>query len=150
MKGVHRFGVKGKLAPRYVGPFKILTRCGEVAYRLELTQNLASIHDVFHVSQLKKCLLVPTQVVEMEDVQLDSDLTYPEYPIKVLYQKERTTRHRTIKFYKIQWSNHSEEEATWEQEDFLSHKFPDFLPSQELCKKFYSSSYHLCISTHEK
>ncbi|WVZ86031.1 hypothetical protein U9M48_032875 [Paspalum notatum var. saurae] len=59
MKGVHRFGVKGKLAPRYVGPFKISEKCGPVAYRLELPPHLAAIHDIFHVSQLKKCLRVP-------------------------------------------------------------------------------------------
>ncbi|WVZ70693.1 hypothetical protein U9M48_019336 [Paspalum notatum var. saurae] len=105
MKGVHRFGVKGKLAPRYVGPFKVIERCGLVAYRLELPPHLAAVHDVFHVSQLKKCLRVPEEVVE-------PDLTYQEQPLKILDQKQRSTRRRTINFYKVQWSNHSEEKAT--------------------------------------
>ncbi|WVZ83375.1 hypothetical protein U9M48_030533 [Paspalum notatum var. saurae] len=129
MKGVHRFGVKGKLAPRYVGPFKILEKCGLVAYRLELPPHLAAVHDVFHVSQLKKCLRVPEEVVDTSQIQIELDLTYEEHPIKVLDHKQRSTRRKTINFYKIQWSNHSKEEATWEQEEFSQNKYPGFLPS---------------------
>ncbi|WVZ98524.1 hypothetical protein U9M48_043954 [Paspalum notatum var. saurae] len=129
MKGVHRFGVKGKLAPRYVGPFKITEQCGPVAYRLELPPHLAAVHDVFHVSQLKKCLRVPEEVIDTSQIQIQPDLTYEEKPIKILDQKQRSTRRRTINFYKVQWSNHSEEEATWEQEEFLQTKYPGFLPS---------------------
>ena len=126
MKGVHRFGVKGKLAPRYIGPFRILQQCGPVAYQLELPPHLSSTHDVFHVSQLKKCLRVPLEAVEIEAIQLEPDLTYQEHPIKILDQKERATRRRAIKSYKVQWSNHSEEEATWETEDYLRAHYPEF------------------------
>src|SRR5213083_2205899 len=129
MKGVHRFGVKGKLAPRYIGPFRILQQCGPVAYQLELPPHLSSTHDVFPVSQLKRCLCTPSEAVEVEAIQLEPDLTYQEHPIKILDQKERATRRRTIKSYKVQWSNHSEEEATWETEDFLRTHYPEFLPS---------------------
>ncbi|WVZ52466.1 hypothetical protein U9M48_003520 [Paspalum notatum var. saurae] len=129
MKGVHRFGVKGKLAPRYVGPFKITEQCGPVAYRPELPPHLAAVHDVFHVSQLKKCLRVPEEVIDTSQIQIQPDLTYEEKPIKILDQKQRSTRRRTINFYKVQWSNHSEEEATWEEEEFLQTKYPGFLPS---------------------
>ncbi|WVZ96414.1 hypothetical protein U9M48_042052 [Paspalum notatum var. saurae] len=129
MKGVHRFGVKGKLAPRYVGPFKITEQCGPVAYRLELPPHLATVHDVFHVSQLKKCLRVPEEVIDTSQIQIEPDLTYEEHPIKILDQKQRATRRRAINFNKVQWSNHSEEEATWEQEEFLRTKYPGFLPS---------------------
>ncbi|WVZ75692.1 hypothetical protein U9M48_023727 [Paspalum notatum var. saurae] len=129
MKGVHRFGVKGKLAPRYVGPFKITEQCGPVAYRLELPPHLTAVHDVFHVSQLKKCLRVPEEVIDTSQIQIQPDLTYQEQPIRILDQKQRATRRRTINFYKVQWSNHSEEEATWEQEEFLRTKYPGFLPS---------------------
>ena len=101
MKGVNHFGVKGKLAPRYIGLFQILERCGKVAYRLKLPEHLSAVHDVFHVSQLKKCLRVPDQNVEVEGVELELDLTYSEYPIRVLDQKDRVTQRRTIKFYKI-------------------------------------------------
>ncbi|WVZ76415.1 hypothetical protein U9M48_024392 [Paspalum notatum var. saurae] len=121
MKGVHRFGVKGKLEPRYIGPFKITEQCGSVAYRLKLPPHLAAVQDVFHVSQLKKCL----RVLE----EIEPDLTYEEHPIKILDQKQRSTRQMPINFYKVQWSNHSEEEATWKQEEFLQTKYPGFLPS---------------------
>ena len=124
MKGVTCFGVKGKLAPRYIRPFQILERYGKV-----LPEHLSAVHDVFHVSQLKKCLRVPERNVEVEGVELEPDLTYSEYPIRVLDQKDRVTRRRTIKFYKIQWNQHSEEEATWESEDYLLEKFPEFLAS---------------------
>ncbi|WVZ99734.1 hypothetical protein U9M48_044994 [Paspalum notatum var. saurae] len=100
MKGVHRFGVKGKLAPRYVGPFKITEQCGPVAYRLELPPHLAAVHDVFHVSQLKKCLRVPEEVIDTSQIRIQPDLTYEEKPIKILDQKQRSTRRRTINFYK--------------------------------------------------
>ncbi|WVZ97697.1 hypothetical protein U9M48_043211 [Paspalum notatum var. saurae] len=126
MKGVHRFGVKGKWAPRYVGPFQITERCGPVAYRLELPPHLAAVHDVFHVSQLKKCLRVPEEEIDTSQIQIEPDLTYEEKPVKILDQKQRSTRRRTINFYKVQWSNHAEEEATWEQEEYLKTKYPDF------------------------
>ena len=119
MKGVHRFRVKGKLAPRYIGPFRILQQCGPVAYQLELPPHLSSTYDVFHVSQLKKCLRVPSEAVKIEAIQLEPNLTYQQHSIKILDQKECATRRRAIKSYKIQWSNHSEEEATWETEDYL-------------------------------
>jgi hypothetical protein len=126
MKGVKRFGVTGKLSPRYIRPFPILEKCGKVSYKLELPSSLVGVHDIFHVSQLNKCLKVPMDVVLPEVAPLDTDLTYPERPIKILDQKSCVTRRKTIKFYKIQWSNHTKEEATWESEDFLHSRHPDF------------------------
>jgi hypothetical protein len=126
MKGVKRFGVKGKLSPRYIGPFPILEKRGNVAYKLELPPSLAGVHDIVHVSQLKKCLKAPVDVVLPEVAPLETDLTYPEHPIKILDQKSHVTRRKTIKFYKIQWSNHTEEEATWKSEDFFRSRHPDF------------------------
>jgi hypothetical protein len=126
MKGVKRFGVTGKLSPHYIGPFPILKKCGKVTYKLELSLSLVGVHDIFHVSQLKKCLKAPVDVVLPEVAPLDMDLTYPERPIKILDQKSHVTRRKTIKFYKIQWSNHTEGEATWESEDFLHSHHPDF------------------------
>ncbi|WVZ70687.1 LOW QUALITY PROTEIN: hypothetical protein U9M48_019330 [Paspalum notatum var. saurae] len=111
MKGVHRFGVKGKLAPRYVGPFKITKRCGLVAYRLELPPHLAAVHDV---------------AVDTSQIQIESDLAYEERSIKILDQKQRSTRRRAINFYKVQWSYPSKEEAAWEQEEYLQTKYSDF------------------------
>jgi hypothetical protein len=112
MKGVKRFGVKGKLAPRYIRPFPILEKCGTVAYKLDLPLSLVGVHDIFHVLQLKKCLKAPVDVVLPEVTPLEADLSYPEHPIKVLDQKYRVTRRKIIKFFKIQWSNNSDEEAT--------------------------------------
>jgi hypothetical protein len=81
MKGVKRFGVTGKLSPHYIGPFLILEKCGKVAYKLELPLSLAGVHDIFHVSQLKKCLKAPVDIVLPKVAPLDTDLTYPEHPI---------------------------------------------------------------------
>jgi hypothetical protein len=102
IEGMKRFGVKGKLSPRYIGPFPILEKCGKVAYKLELPPSLAGVHDIFHVSQLNKCLKAPVDVVLLEVAPLETDLTYPEHPIKILDQKSWVTRCKTIKFYKIQ------------------------------------------------
>jgi hypothetical protein len=126
MKGEKRFGVKGKLSPRYIGPFPILEKCGTVAYKLELPPLLAGVHDIFHVSQLKKCLKPPVDIVLPEVAPLESDLTYPEHLIKILDQKSHVTRRKMIKFYKIQWSNHTIEEATWESKNFLRSRHLDF------------------------
>jgi hypothetical protein len=112
IKGVKRFGVKGTLAPRYIGPFPILENCGSVAYKLELPPSFVGVHDIFHVSQLKKCLKAPVDVVLNDVTPLEADFTYPEHPIKILDQKDRVTRHKAINFFKIQWINHAEEEAT--------------------------------------
>jgi hypothetical protein len=98
MKGVSHFEVKGKLAPRYIGPFPILERYGPVEYRLQLPETLSVVHNVFHVSQLKKCLRVPDRTIEVTDVALEPDLTYSEHPIRVLDQKDRITQRKTLKF----------------------------------------------------
>jgi hypothetical protein len=126
MKGMKRFGVKGKLVPRYIGLFPILEKCGTVAYKLDLPPSLAGVHDIFLMSQLKKCLKALVDVVLPEVTPLEANLSYPEHPIKILNQKSHVTRRKTIKFYKIQWSKHMIEEATWESEDFLHSCHLDF------------------------
>ena len=131
MRGVHRFGIHGKLAPRYVGPYKILMQCGPVAYRLQLPDILSVVHNVFHVSQLKKCLHATKEAMEIEELPLQPDLTYVEHPIKIQDEKERVTRNRMVKFYKVQWQNHSEDEATWEQESYLLQHYPHLLASSD-------------------
>jgi hypothetical protein len=121
MRGIKRFKVK--LSPRYIGPFKILQRKGEVAYQLELPYSLSDVQDVFHVSQLKKCLRVPEEQLPMEELNVNEDLTYSEYPIKILETSRRITRSKVINICKVQWSHHSEDEATWEREDELRAEF---------------------------
>ena len=129
LKGTHRFGIKGKLAPRYIGPFRILAKRGEVAYQLELPPHLSRIHDVFHVSQLRRCFSDPIRGVDHETLDLQDNLTYREYPVRILDQAERVTRRQNIKFLKVQWSHHSEREATWEREDRLRLEYPALFPS---------------------
>jgi hypothetical protein len=126
-KGVQRFGIKGKLAPRYVGPFEITEACGPVAYRLRLPSQLAAIHDVFHISQLKKCIKVPTEILEQQAIKIDPDLSYVERPIQILDTKERVTRRKRLRMYMILWDHHTIDEATWETEDYLQKNFPEFL-----------------------
>jgi hypothetical protein len=84
MRGLHRFKVQGKLAPRFIEPFKILEKRGEVPYQLELLPQLSDVHDVFHVSQVKKCLRVPEEQIPMEDLDAKEDLLYQEYPVRIL------------------------------------------------------------------
>jgi hypothetical protein len=124
LRGTTRFHVKGKLAPRFVGPFKIVKRIGKLAYKLELPPNLAGVHPVFHVSQLRKCLRVPEDQVHLEALDLQDTLEYVEHPIKILGRAVKETRNTTIPFCKVQWSNHSEREATWEKEAGLREKYP--------------------------
>jgi hypothetical protein len=90
-----------------------------VAYKLELPPSLIGVHDIFHVLQLKKCLKAPMDVILPEVAPLESDLSYPAHLIKILDQKSHVTRQKMIKFYEIQWRNHTIDEVTWESEDFL-------------------------------
>jgi hypothetical protein len=108
MRGLRRFKIRGKLAPRYIGPFKILEQRGEVAYQLELPPQLSDVHDVFHVSQLRKCLRVSEEQMPLEELQVGEDLTYQEYPVKILDTSEKVTRNNRYRMCKVQWSNHIE------------------------------------------
>jgi hypothetical protein len=90
MRGLRRFKIRGKLAPRYIGPFKILEQRGEVAYQLDLPPQLSDVHDVFHVSQLRKCLRVPEEQMPLKELQVAEDLTYQEYPVKILNTSEKS------------------------------------------------------------
>jgi hypothetical protein len=129
LRGMRRFKVKGKLSPRFIGPFRIFRRVGEMAYQLELPDSLSDVHNVFHVSQLKKCLRVPEEQLPMEELIVQGDLTYIEYPIKILDTLARVTRNKVIKMCKVQWSHYGEDEATWEREEELHIDFPHFFPS---------------------
>jgi hypothetical protein len=129
MKGVRHFGIKRKLALLYIGSYPILEKYGLLAYRVELPSRLSSVHNVFHV-QLKRCLKPPTDVAIEDNIPLEPDLTYKCYPIKILDQQDQDTWKKTIRFYKVQWNDHSEDGSTWEHEDFLCSNYHDFLPSR--------------------
>jgi hypothetical protein len=134
MRGLKRFQVRGKLAPRFIRSFKILESKGKVAYQLELPPQLSAVYDMFHVSQLKKCLHMPEEQVPLEYLVMREDLVYQEYPIKVLETSERVMRNKTIKMCMFQWSHHTEEEATWEREEDLKTEFPDFFIDSYECR----------------
>jgi hypothetical protein len=110
LRGMKRFKVKGKLSPRFIGPFRVFRRVGEMAY------------------QLKKCLRVPEEQLPMEELSVQGDLTYTEYPIKILDTLARVTRNKVIKMCKVKWSHHGEDEAIWEREVELRIDFPHLFP----------------------
>ena len=130
MRGLQRFKIKGKLVPRFIRPFCVVARRGTVAYQLDLPKELSDVHDVLHVSQLRRCVSNPENHVPHESIDMQPDLTYRERPVKILEESERTTRQKTIKFFKVQWSNHTEDEATWEREDFLQSEYPHLFEDQ--------------------
>jgi hypothetical protein len=114
MKGVCCFGIKGKLAPRYISLYPIINKYGPLSNQLELPWKLSGVHNVFHVSQHKRCLKPLMDVVIEDTISLDLDLTYKAYLVKILEQQDRTTRKKTTRFYKVQWNGYSEDEVTWE------------------------------------
>jgi hypothetical protein len=129
MKGVRCFSIKGKLAPHYIISYPIIDKYGPTSFQLELPSRLSGVHNVFHVSQLKRRLKPLIDVVLEDTIPLELDLTYKAYPTEILNQQDRVTRNKTTRFYKVQWNDHSEDEATWEHEDFLWSNYPDSLPS---------------------
>ncbi|WMV50772.1 hypothetical protein MTR67_044157 [Solanum verrucosum] len=129
MKGVMRFGKKGKLSPRYVGPYKILKRIGKVAYELELPVELAIVHPVFHISLLKKCVGDPTSVVPLESVALKDSLSYEDVPVETLDCQVRRLRNKEVVLIKVWWRSQSVEGATWEVEASMKSKCPHLFPS---------------------
>jgi hypothetical protein len=106
MKGVRCFSIKGKLAPRYVGSYPIIDKYWSLSYQVELPLRLSGVQNVFHVSQLKRCLKPPTDVVIEYTIHLESDLTYKCYPVKILEQQDRATQKKTTRFYKVQWNGY--------------------------------------------
>ena len=123
-KGIVRFGKRGKLSPRYIGPYLITERVGSVAYRLELPSELSQVHDVFHVSMLRKYVADPSHVLVSQPVSLREDLVYEEEPVQILDRKEQVLRNKTIPLVKVLWRNHNVEEATWEPEEQMREQYP--------------------------
>ncbi|KAA0043380.1 pol protein [Cucumis melo var. makuwa] len=125
MRGVLRLKRRGKLSPRFVGPFEILERIGPVAYRLALPPSLSTVHDVFHVSMLRKYVPDPSHVVDYEPLEIDENLSYAEQPVEVLAREVKTFRNKEIPLVKVLWRNHRVEEATWEREDDMRSRYPE-------------------------
>ncbi|KAL0546382.1 hypothetical protein IC582_016290 [Cucumis melo] len=125
MKGVLRFEMRGKLSPRFVGLFEILERISPVAYRLALPPSLSAVHDVFHVSMLRKYVSDPSHVVDYEPLEINENLSHTEQLVEVLAREVKMLRNREIPLVKALWRNHKVEEATWEREDDMKARYPE-------------------------
>ncbi|GJR32092.1 putative reverse transcriptase domain-containing protein [Tanacetum coccineum] len=123
-KGIFRFGKRGKINPRYIGPFKILERIGPVAYKLELLKELSSIHNTFHVSNLKKCLSDESLIIPMKELQLDDKLNFVEEPVEVMDREIKQLKRSHIPIVKVRWNSKRGPEFTWEREDEIHAKYP--------------------------
>ncbi|XP_022030940.1 uncharacterized protein LOC110931872 [Helianthus annuus] len=123
-KGVIRFRKKGKLSPRFIGPFAIVERIGKVAYRLELPEELSGIHSTFHVSHLRKCLADETTCVHYDDIEVDDRLNYVVRPIAILDRKVKTLRNKEISQVRIKWEHKKGADTTWESEEEMQRLYP--------------------------
>ncbi|XP_070002771.1 uncharacterized protein [Nicotiana sylvestris] len=113
MKGVMRFGKKGKLSPRYAGPHRVTQRIGQVAYRLELPPEMSLVHPVFHVSMLKKVVGDPSTIVPIEAIEVNEELSYEEISVAILDRQVRKLRNKEVASVKVLWQSQQVEEATW-------------------------------------
>ncbi|TMW85767.1 hypothetical protein EJD97_022560, partial [Solanum chilense] len=124
MEGVMRFGKKGKLSPWYIGPYRISKRVGNVAYELELPQELEEVHPVFHISMLKKCPGDPSFIIPTENVGIKDNLSYEEVPIQIFDHQVRKLRKNEVASVKVLWRNQFVEESTWEAEEDMNKRHP--------------------------
>ncbi|GKA14764.1 putative reverse transcriptase domain-containing protein [Tanacetum coccineum] len=134
-KGVIRFGKRGKLSPRYIGPFKIIERIGPVAYKLELPDKLHGIHNTFHVSNLKKCLADENLVIPLEEIQLDDKLHFIEEPVEIMDREVKQLKQSRIPIVKVRWNSRRGPEYTWEREDFFKRNYPHLFSSNQKTRK---------------
>nr|GEV47275.1 putative reverse transcriptase domain-containing protein [Tanacetum cinerariifolium] len=123
-KGVIRFGKRGKLNPRYIGPSKILAKVGTVAYRLELPEQLSRVYSAFHVSNLKKCFSDKPLAIPLDEIQIDDKLNFIEEPVKIMDQEVKRIKKRRIPIVKVCWNSRRGPDFTWEREDQMKKKYP--------------------------
>ena len=123
-RGVVRFGKHGKLSSRFIGPFEILERVGTIAYRLTLPPSMSSVHEVFHVSILRKYTPYPTHVVDWGQIEVDTDGTFEEGPVLILDCRDQVLRCKTVRLVLVLWRHYGVEESTWEREDTMRATYP--------------------------
>ncbi|GJX45337.1 putative reverse transcriptase domain-containing protein [Tanacetum coccineum] len=123
-KGVIRFGKRGKLNPRYIGPFKIIAKVGTVAYRLELPEQLSRVHSTFHVSKLKKCMAEEPLAIPLDEIQVDDKLNFIEEPVEIMDREVKRLKQSRIPIVKVRWNYRRGPEFTWEREDQMQKKYP--------------------------
>ena len=123
-KKVLRFGKKGKLSPRFIGPYEVIEKVGPMAYRLALPPKLEKIHSVFHVSMLRRYRSDLSHVVSLETIELRPDLTYEEEPVEILAREVKEFQNKKIPLVKVLWRNHKTEEATRESEKTMRQQYP--------------------------
>ena len=123
-KGIMRFGNKGKLSQRYIGPYEVIERVGPLAYKLALPPELARIHNVFHVSMLRRYRLDPSHVIKDSEVKIAENLSYVEEPVSIIDRRVKQLRQRKIPMVTVNWKNHGIEEATWETEEKMRRDYP--------------------------
>ena len=125
VRGVRWFGIRGKLSPRFIGLYEIEKRIGEVAYKLILPPEVGEVHNVFHVSQLRKFVADPKKVIAANEIYLEPGMEYKEMPIRILDKQTRQHRQKEVKMVKVLWSRHGQEDATWETVDSMKSRYPD-------------------------
>ena len=123
-RGVVRFGKLGKLSPRFIRPFEILERIGTVAYRLALPPSMTGVHEVFHVSMLRKYTPDPAHVVDWGQIEIDTNGTFEEGPVCILESRDQVLRHKTVRLMRVLWRHYGVEESTWEREDTMLATYP--------------------------
>ena len=129
-RGVIRFGKRGKLSPRYIGPFEVLKRVGAVAYRLALPPSFSSVHEVFHVSMLWKYTPGPTHIVNWGELVVDAEGTLEEGLVRIMDSREQVLRGKTVRLVKVLWQHQGVEEPTWEREDTVRANYPFFFDGE--------------------
>ncbi|XP_043809118.1 uncharacterized protein LOC122722473, partial [Manihot esculenta] len=138
---------KGKLSPRFIRPYEIVEHVGPVAYRLALPPELDRIHNVFHISMLRRYRSDPSHVISAETIDVQADLTYEEEPVKILAREMKELRNKKIPLVKVLWRNHKAEEATWESEEVMKQQYPQLFKASKISRTKFSKRRRVVTSS---